>query len=121
MSPAKQWRADVEKRPDNSSDTRRRHPGERKARPVKPKHRRPRARCGQLGHREDDKECPSKVAVGDWEGASDATLIASVGHGTLDTACARTVAGSSCKEYTSYYRKLATETLQLQHEQRQEH
>ena len=26
-----------------------------------------------------------------------------------------------CKEYTSYYRKLATETLQIQHEERQEH
>ena len=26
-----------------------------------------------------------------------------------------------CKEYTSYYRKLATETIQIQHEERQEH
>ena len=26
-----------------------------------------------------------------------------------------------CKEYTSYYRKLATETVQIQHEHRHEH
>ena len=29
--------------------------------------------------------------------------------------------GRVCKKYTSYYRKLAAETMQIQHEERQEH
>ena len=84
---------------------------ERKAIIEKLKQRIPCARCGQLGHWKDNNECTAKVKVvnlGGNRGASDRgthqfPIITFLSHGqerrattsgVIDTACARTLAGT---------------------------
>ena len=109
MTIGKQRRAEVDqarqffRKPQSSEN--------RKAKLDKLKQKLPCARCGQLGHWKDDNDCPAKVKVVNWEETEEqvteephpflVTTFLSHGRercgttsGVIDTACARTLAGT---------------------------
>ena len=79
MTIAKQRRADVDRarqffqKPQSSED--------RKVQLDNLEQKFPCARCGQLGHRKDDNDCPAKVKVVDWREQCATTSSLSSAHG----------------------------------------
>ena len=79
MTTAKQRRAEVDqarkffRKPQSTED--------RKAQLSKLEQKLPCARCGQLGHRRDDNDCPGKVKVVNWREQCSTTSSLSSAHG----------------------------------------
>ena len=69
---------------------------DRKTRIDKLKQRLPCARCGQLGHCKDNNQCLAKVMVVNWEETRNCKWErkCATTSGVIDTACARTLAGT---------------------------